>query len=140
MTDQSGLADFDASGNGTRWIDDMLAQAARDRLVQAIANVPPRHSCTIMAAALDDLGAGSPEAALYSCELRADAAFWADCATPPELEAYAAAALRRISRVAFAEMTRKRLIVMLWETLSGPDKQAFLASVDPEGKFRGAGK
>lgn len=140
MTDQSPSSTFSDSAPADGWLDEILAQAARDRLVAAIAQVPSRHSCTIMAAALDDLGAGMPDFDHYFGGLREDAAFWADIATPPELEAYAGAALRRIARVPFALAARKRLIVMLWETMPDADQRAFLSAVDPDGKFRGARK
>lgn len=138
MNDLSPAVTVEPAQAATVWLDDMLAKAARDRLINAIAQVPSRHSCTIMAAALEDLGAGCPDIATYYSDLRADAAFWADIATPPELEAYAAAALRRLERVAFATAARKRLIVALWSTLPDADRRAFLGAVDPAGKFRGA--
>lgn len=134
LSDNRGEAEFCA------WLDETLAQAARDRLVAAIAAVRPRHSCTIMAAAMEDIGAGMPEFNAFWHDLREEAAFWADIATPPELEAYAGAALRRIARVPFAPAARKRLFVMLWETMQEADKRAFLGAVDPDGKFRGARK
>jgi hypothetical protein len=63
--------------------------------------------------------------------LREDASWWADCATPQELEAYAAAILRRITRATFAENARKRLLVALWESLTPEQQAAFLRRAMP---------
>lgn len=92
---------------------------------------------TVLALALDMYGAGIPEG--YSERLREDADWWADMASQPELEAYAGAALRRIERRGFGEKARKRLLVMLWGTLSDDDRREFLKKVDPRGAFRGRG-
>jgi len=75
-----------------------------------------------LAICLDYVAAGEPPAHALG-NIREDAAWWADCATPQELEVYAAAILRRISRATFAEAPRKRLLVALWESLT-PDQQA----------------
>lgn len=115
------------------------AQVA-ERLGQVIArlyDLSPRGVLAVLAAALEDLGAGTPDLSSLSERMRADAAFWADCASPAEIEVYAAAALRAIPRKAFALAARKRLIVALWESLGDEDRRAFLSAVDPAGKFAG---
>ena len=89
----------------------------------------------ILVAWLEDNGAGSPEPDNYFSALREDAAFWADIATPIELEAYTSAGLRRIERTHFAEATTKRLFVLFWECMSDDDKRKFLARVDGQGRF-----
>lgn len=120
-------------------------QAARDvvaaehlgAVIGVLHGFAPHGVTAVLAAALEDLGAGTPDLTHVSDGLKADAAWWADCATPAELEAFCAAALREIPRRAFALKARKRLIVALWESLPDDDRRAFLAAVDPAGKFRG---
>lgn len=75
---------------------------------------------------LDEIGAGTPRYEALG-DMRAEATWWADCATPDELETYAAAALRRIERVRFAEAARKRLLVALWESMDAKAQAGFLA-------------
>lgn len=88
--------------------------------------------------ALDTICAGVPDVPFPESS-RADAEFWADCATPIELECYLAAALRRIEGTAFAPRARKRLFVALWESMDAQDRIKFLSRVDPDGTFtRGA--
>lgn len=88
--------------------------------------------------ALDTICAGVPDVP-FPDATRSDAEFWADCASPVELECYAAAALRRIEGTTFAPRAQKRLFVMLWENMTEEDRRRFLSRVDPTGKFvRGA--
>lgn len=110
---------------------------SRHRLAYAIRDCDREGAVQIMAAALDDLGAGMPEFDPFSRNHRADAEFWADIATPPEIEAYAGVCLRKIERASFAIATRKRLLVQLWGSLTDDDRTAFLKAIDPDGKFRG---
>ena len=70
-------------------------------------------------------------------DLRADASFWAETANPYELEAYFAATLKRLGCTTLGINARKRMIVTLWQSLPPDDQAAFLARVDPAGKFRG---
>lgn len=109
-------------------------------LINSFCHAHPKDAAILAAAWLEDHGAGFPEFSWQSPSLRSDADYWADIASPPELEAYAAAALRRIERVAFAPSARKRLLVMFWQSLPDSDRRAFLAQVDPDGVFRGRGK
>lgn len=88
------------------------------------------------AAWLEDNGAGMPELAVVSDGVRGDAAFWADIASPAELEAYVGAGLRVMGRTAFAAEARKRLLVLIWQSMTETDRRAFLARVDPKGTFR----
>ena len=81
-----------------------------------------------LCAALDTVGGGAPDYPMHA-DMRREAAFWADMATPQELEVYTAAALRRIERTGFAERARKRIFWDLWKGLSDADKAAFLAHV-----------
>lgn len=93
----------------------------------------------VLSAALDDLGAGMPELSAVSASLRADADWWADFATPHEVEAITAAGLRRIGEGPFGLAARKRILAMMWTSLTDDDRRAFLARVDPKGAFRAKG-
>ena len=114
------------------------AQALADLVMTA----PREIVCHICVLALDHLGAGIPEADTMWSDLRADAAFWADTASPAELREYLGAALRKITEgdldAAIALAPRKRLLVDLWAGMPEADKRKFLARVDPKGLFRGA--
>jgi hypothetical protein len=88
-------------------------------------------------AALDTLCAGAPAVHTLDEDLGREAFWWAECATPREIEAYAAAALRRIERANFAPAARKRIFLSLWQSMSADDQLAFLSKVDPGGKFIG---
>lgn len=84
-----------------------------------------------LSAALDTVAGGAPRYDAFG-DMRQDAKWWADTATPVELEIYTAAALRRIERVSFAERARKRLFWALWSAMSGKDRAAFLAHAQKE--------
>lgn len=90
----------------------------------------------IFASGLDTVAGGAPQYQAFG-NIRADAEWWADCATPVELELYAAAALKRIQRQDFAERARKRLLLALWESLDGPSQTRFVSQLDPGGRFIG---
>jgi len=89
----------------------------------------------LLAGFIEHCGAGSPRLDPFG-DIREDARFWADVASPPELEAYVAAGLRRIERTQFARSACKRILVSMWEALPTDDKRAFLARADPDGVFR----
>lgn len=111
-----------------------------EALCYAIGQCHPDDAAQIMAAALDDIGAGDPPMRdPFGC-LRADAAFWADCAHPIELEAYFAAALQHLGDRALGLKTRKRLFVTLWQSFPLKDRQAFLSRVDAQGQFTGGAR
>lgn len=92
----------------------------------------------VVCAWLERAGAGMPDHDPFG-EVRSGAAYWADVATPAELEAYTAAGLARIERTGFAVAARKRLILALWQSLPERDRREFVRRVDPRGRFhRGA--
>lgn len=78
--------------------------------------------------ALETVCAGGPEYTAFG-DMRDDAEWWADLATPMELEIYAGAALKRITRATFAERAKKRLFLALWNGFSEKDRAAFLAKI-----------
>ncbi len=88
----------------------------------------------LLSAWLEISGAGAPMLQQFG-DLRDDAGWWADSATPLELESYVGAGLRRIERAQFADAARKRIFVALWEGMGAEDRKRFLTRVDPEGKF-----
>ena len=61
---------------------------------------------------------------------REDARFWAELASPAELEAYALAALDRLAGAPFASRQIKRLVAALWGRMSPAEQQAFKAWID----------
>jgi hypothetical protein len=77
---------------------------------------------------LDEVAGGAPEYSPFG-DMRESANWWADCATPVELEIYTAAALRRIKRTTFAERARKRIFTALWHGFAEDDRQKFLTHV-----------
>ncbi len=121
----------------TRCIDDERRVIGRHNLATAIAECDRADAVQIMAAAIDDLGGGGPDLSVMQSNLRRDADWWADFASPPELETVVAAGLRKIGVTALGIKARKRLMVMLWQSLTEADRRAFLQNVDPQGKFRG---
>lgn len=102
------------------------------RLV-AMGNVEREAVVGVLAAALDEFGAGLPESDAYTSTLRSDAKVWADFANPVELEAYAAASLAAIANQGFGIAARKRLMIALWNSLTPADKQNFIARVSGVG-------
>jgi hypothetical protein len=61
---------------------------------------------------------------------RDDARYWAEIATPPELEAYAVAAMDRLAGSPFASRQIKRLVAALWGRMSPAEQQAFKGWID----------
>jgi hypothetical protein len=119
---------------------DCLQPAARLRYEKwAIAKasleaLDPHDAATLCAAVLDVVNAGDPRLDPFG-DIRADAAFWADCANIAELEAYFAATLKKLGNQALGKAARKRLFVAIWQSFTIADRQAFLSRVDPNGKF-----
>lgn len=107
---------------------------AAQELCLAIAACHPEDALQILSAALEDLQAGRPIVSFEN--IRSDAEFWADCASPAELECYFAASLKALRKKALGQKARKRLFVELWEAFSVAEKAAFVSRVDPDGEFR----
>jgi len=92
----------------------------------------------VLAAALDTVGAGAPSYAAFG-DMREDARWWADTATPVEVEIYLSVILRRLhglSRGGLALRARKRVFMALWKTMGDEDQKSFLAKVTEDGKSR----
>lgn len=85
-----------------------------------------------MCAALDTVGGGAPEYHVFG-DLRSEAEWWADMATPLEIEAYTAAGLRRLGQETFAQRARKRLFMELWRSFSARERSDFTAWILTKG-------
>ena len=79
-----------------------------------------------LCATLETVAGGAPQYDAFG-DMRSDAAFWADIATPMELEVYGAAALKRIERATFAPAARKRIFNALWQSFTDEERKRFLA-------------
>lgn len=97
----------------------------RNTAIIALTDLDPHDAATICVAVLDQVTAGSPGLDPWG-DMRADAAFWADCANPAELEIYFAAALKRLQNQVLGIRARKRLLAALFQSLGGADQQAFI--------------
>lgn len=93
-----------------------------------------RVTVAMLAAMAEELGSGTPDVLLMHEKARDDARWWADYATPVEVEAYTAAGLQAISRGGFCIAARKRLLIMLWNSMSPDDKRGFLAHAAKPGQ------
>uniref|UniRef100_A4WS86 Uncharacterized protein n=1 Tax=Cereibacter sphaeroides (strain ATCC 17025 / ATH 2.4.3) TaxID=349102 RepID=A4WS86_CERS5 len=92
-----------------------------------------------MTAALVEMRAGMPPHTAFG-DIRADATWWADLATPAELMEHFGAALRKLGRTALCLQHRKALMVEIWNALSAQDQEAFLRRVAPGGEARRSGE
>lgn len=89
--------------------------------------------------------AGLPTVDLLDNRARDDARFWAETATPPELECYAFAAVDRLSGMGgghalFASRQIKRLAAGLFRRMSPAERVAFKKWIEGVGDDRGDGK
>jgi hypothetical protein len=71
--------------------------------------------------------AGMPPLALVDSAAREEARFWAETASPAELECYALAALDRLRGGPFAARHIKRMVAGLWGRMSPAEQEAFKA-------------
>ena len=93
--------------------------------LNACATVSPEGAAWAAYDWLQVHAAGMPYVALTETTSREDARFWAETATPPELEAYALAALQRLHSSPFAGRQIKRLVASLWRQMSPTEQTAF---------------
>lgn len=110
---------------------DMAAWMACETAIEAALSAAERATDgrrmigEVLCAALDTVGGGAPEYTAFG-NMRDDAQWWADIATPVELEIYAAAALKRIGRATFAPRARKRIFMALWKSFTNEERVNFL--------------
>jgi hypothetical protein len=100
-----------------------------EQLCHALAEAHCEDAAAICAAFMDDVLTEGPGLSPFG-DLRADAAFWADCAQPPELEAYFYAVLKRLENIVLGIEARKRLFKALWSSFSQAERSAFLRHVN----------
>ena len=74
--------------------------------------------------------AGLPYVSLVDTAAREDARFWAETASPSELESYALAALDRMAPGPFVSRQIKRMVAALWSRMSPTEQQAFKAWIN----------
>ncbi len=83
---------------------------------------------------LEHHGAGLPQHAHLMDVTRDDARFWADCATPHELEAYIVAGIDRVKTTPFGSRQMKRLAGTVWRRMSPKERAEFLDWVQGAGQ------
>lgn len=86
---------------------------------------------------------GQPAISMMQEEARSDALFWAETASPMELECYLLAASRKLAENGSMMHTRhiKRLIAGLWGCMNAGEQGAFLAWIEhKKGNGNDAGK
>lgn len=88
----------------------------------------PEGAMMAAAAWMQDRESGYPQVAMSLETARSDAAFWADTASPIELECYMLAASNRLRDLSdlFHGRQIKRLVAALWQRMSPDEKKAFL--------------
>lgn len=91
--------------------------------LSACATVSPEGATWAAWQWLEASGAGLPDTVLGSS--RNEARYWAELASPPELEAYALAAMDRLAGSPFASRQIKRLVAALWGRMSPAEQQSF---------------
>jgi hypothetical protein len=87
-----------------------------------------RELCEAMSGGLEIFGAGMPAPPDLQ-QLRYDADYWADIATPMEVEAFTAAGLSRIERATFAEKARKRIFMAIWRSFTDKQRGDFIEAM-----------
>lgn len=126
MSKPLSMAEIDEAANWQRIL--ALLDEALD-----ISSVMPdgrRALSEALCAALEHTNAGYPDSTLMM-NIRDDARWWADLASPIELEAYTGAALRRIERATFANAARKRVFTILWKSFTDKERANFIKKVHP---------
>jgi hypothetical protein len=94
-----------------------------------------RGACCGAASFIDQHGAGYPEVGLLTERVRDDALFWADLASPIELETYAVAAIRALGHSPLTKAQVKRLGAMAWRRMNDDDRAKFRDWQDAQGRF-----
>lgn len=121
-------------------VEEIRRRAIVNRMTAAIAYAAEQYPALVMdilCAVIEDMRPAAPDGyGLFSESLRDDAAYWADSASPIELEAYVSAGLIAIGKRRLAENAAKRAMIALWNKHSDADRKAFLARVDPKGVLR----
>ena len=86
----------------------------------------------MLCAGLETVAGGAPQFTAFG-DMRRDAEWWADMASPVELELYAGAALKRMERATFAPRARKRIFNVLWSSFTQAERRTFLDKAREKG-------
>ena len=76
--------------------------------------------------------AGLPYVSMVEGTARQDARFWAETATPAELQAYALAALDRLAPGPFVSRHIKLMVAALWSRMSPAEQAAFRGWIEKQ--------
>jgi hypothetical protein len=95
------------------------------KALEACATVSPEGAAWAAYDFLAAAEAGLPYRLILDDAARDDARFWAETATPHELEAYALAAMDRLAPAPFVSRQIKRLVAALWGRMSPAEQSAF---------------
>jgi hypothetical protein len=111
--------------------EDVRAEVAFSEAIRhivACAKASPDGAMMACQAWIETHGAGIPQVALIAESARSEARFWADTASPIELECYMVAAVDRLASLASMAHGRqiKRLIAALWARMSPDERKGFL--------------
>ena len=98
--------------------------------LSACATVSPEGAVWAAYDWLQGNSAGMPYVTMAEGAAREDARFWAETASPAELECYALAALDRITPGPFTSRQIKRMVAALWSRMSPAEQQAFKAWIN----------
>jgi hypothetical protein len=85
-----------------------------------------------VSAFLEFNGADVPDVPLFPEKVRQDALFWASCAAPHELEAYAVASLDALENSIVAHKQTKRLAAAAFRRMAPDDRTKFLRWAENE--------
>ena len=91
------------------------------------AAIDRRDAIVTVTAWLEHHGARYPDVPLFPQEVRKDAAFWADLATPDELASYYLAAAIKLRETPLTTKQTKLMLADCYKRLSQQDKEGFLA-------------
>lgn len=94
--------------------------------IMALEALEAQDAASICVAVLDEISAGDPVHTAFG-DIRADAAFWADCANIAELEIYFCEILKRLGYRALGLQSRKSLMARIWASFNEKNRAAFLA-------------
>lgn len=125
----SGLDDPDFPAPAPEYRQERMEAACASgvRYLMACATVSPEGAAWAAYDWLQVHSAGLPYVSLVDNAAREDARFWAETASPSELESYALAAFDRLAGSPFVSRQIKRMVAALWSRMSPTEQQAFKA-------------
>jgi len=100
------------------------ARIALQALINA-QSIDGRGAMIAAASYIEEYGAGYPDVPLFTEQVRKDAALWADCAAPHELEAYAVAAIMALTESPLLDAQLKKMGALAFNRMKPETKQKF---------------